>query len=158
MSIHYPSNWRVTNDLIDENNAKCRIYRYRLLKRDRPLQRRYGWFPGYSLDGNKIKPAVESLPGRHSFKSFSHAKPGEDGYVCHVIDAVWIEEANRTTFEITADRFMHKMVRGIVGALIDVGRGYMSADEFRILLEEPKRNGATRVVQPQGLTLVEVGY
>ena len=75
-----------------------------------------------------------------------------------MIEASWELDNESSVFTIIADRFMHKMVRGIVGALIDVGRGFMPLDEFRRLLEEPENNGATRVAQPQGLTLVEVKY
>ncbi len=139
-------------------NAVSRCYRYQLLKRDYPLKRRYAWFPDCSWDDGVIREAVCLLAGEHSFKSFSHARPDEEEYICNVVEATWEYDEEGSVFTIIADRFMHKMVRGIVGALIDVGRGFMPLEEFRRLLEEPENNGATRVAQPQGLTLVEVKY
>ena len=139
-------------------NAVSRSYRYQLLKWDRPLKRRFAWFPDCSWDDEVIREAVCLLAGEHSFKSFSHARPDEEEYICNVIEAAWEYDEDGSVFTIIADWFMHKLVRGIVGALIDVGRGYISFDEFRRLLEEPENNGATRVAQPQGLMLVEVGY
>ncbi|MDP8238244.1 MAG: tRNA pseudouridine(38-40) synthase TruA [Candidatus Hatepunaea meridiana] len=139
-------------------SAVSRSYRYRLLKRNHPLQRRYTWYPNYSWDDKPIKEALRLLPGRHSFKSFSRARPDEEEYICDVIEASWDENGDTANFNITADRFMHKMVRGLVGALIDVGRGYLTVDDFQELLDKPKKNGATKVAQARGLTLVEVKY
>lgn len=139
-------------------SAVSRSYIYRLLRRERPLANRYAWYPGCTWDDELIVETVKTLPGEHSFKSFSRARPGEDEYICSVMEARWEYDAENAAFHITADRFMHRMVRGLVGALLDVGRGYLSQDEFRRLLSEPEENGATRVAQPQGLTLLEVRY
>ena len=139
-------------------SAVSRSYRYLLLRRNRPLSRRYGWYPDCSWEDDAISKAVKLLIGEHSFKSFSRARPGEEKYICRVSEAKWEVDEDGATFYISADRFMHKMVRGLVGALVDLGRGYISIDDFIKLLNEPLRNGATRVAQPQGLVLVGVEY
>ncbi|NQU04798.1 MAG: tRNA pseudouridine(38-40) synthase TruA [Calditrichaeota bacterium] len=148
----------VTPDFHARRSAVNRSYMYRLSRELHPLERSYTWCPDCDWDDDLIKTAAESLVGSHSFMSFSHARPGEDEYICHVTQADWISDKNGADFRISANRFMHKMVRGIVGALIDVGRGNISWDEFNKLLNKPERNGATRVAKPQGLTLVEVVY
>ncbi len=139
-------------------SAVGRSYRYRLLRRNRPLSRRYGWYPECRWDDEPVREAVRLLIGEHSFKSFSRARPGEEGYICNVGRAEWETDDDGALFHITADRFMHKMVRGLVGALVDLGRGYINGDDFLELLNRPERNGATRVAQPQGLVLVGVEY
>ncbi len=139
-------------------SALSRRYRYRLIRLNHPLQRRYAWHPGCVWNDALIGEAVKFLPGRHSFRSFSQARPGESDYICNVIEARWEPNSDGATFEITADRFMHRMVRGLVGALIDLGRGYLTLDEFRRLLEEPTRNGDVRTAPARGLVLVEVRY
>jgi tRNA pseudouridine38-40 synthase len=148
----------VTPDFHARKSAISRSYLYRLCREPRPLKRRYTWCPECDWDDDLIAAAVKMLIGSHSFMSFSHARPGEDEYICHITHADWISNKDGAEFHITGNRFMHKMVRGIVGALIDVGRGYMSQDEFNKLLNQPARNGAARVAQPQGLVLVEVKY
>ena len=164
-------------------SARSRTYRYRLLRRESALERRWAWHPKfrwddgviqtinlcapYSLlaeppkarwDDGVIQAVVPSLVGRHSFKSFSRARAGENDYICNVSAASWEPDASGATFNITADRFMHSMVRGIVGALIDLGRGYYNADDFIRLLNHPDKVGAVHTAPPQGLTLVGVSY
>ncbi|MCF7810932.1 tRNA pseudouridine(38-40) synthase TruA [bacterium] len=148
----------VTPDFHARKSAVSRSYRYQLSREHRPLKRRYTWCPECDWDDDLIRATARMLIGSHSFMSFSHARPGEDEYICNVTQADWIPDKFGAEFHISANRFMHKMVRGIVGALIDVGRGYISSDEFERLLYQPERNGATRVAKPRGLTLVEVEY
>ncbi len=138
--------------------ALSRSYRYRVERRRHPLLQRFSWTPPYAWDDDVIGKAVQMLPGRHSFKSFCLQRPGEDGYFCTVKGTAWEVDENGVNFLITADRFLHKMVRGLVGALIDVGRGRYTLDDFRDLLDEPVRNGAVSVAPPHGLTLLCVDY
>lgn len=145
-------------------SAISRRYCYRIVRRYRPLTRRYTWSPNYRWDDAIIHRTVELLMGEHSFRSFCRARPGEKDYICQIIEARWettddpVQNDSGAIFHICADRFFHRMVRGLVHTLIDVGRGYLSPDDFRNLLEHPKRNGDVRMAPPQGLTLTEVKY
>jgi len=139
-------------------SAVSRSYRYRLIRRDRPLLRRYAWHPGYKWNDELVEQTVGLIVSEHSFMSFSHARPGETEYLCRVTEARWEADSDGSTFHITADRFMHKMVRGLVGALIDLGRGYYAMDGFRHLLEQPEKVGAVRTAPARGLVLVSVAY
>jgi tRNA pseudouridine38-40 synthase len=67
-------------------------------------------------------------------------------------------EGQLLTFEIAASAFCHQMVRSIVGALVKVGRGRMSAEQIGVLLAAHDRAGAPNLAPPRGLTLWEVGY
>ena len=139
-------------------SAKSRSYRYRLLHRDSALERRTAWAPKFKWDNGLIINALAHLAGEHSFKSFCRARPGENAYICRVFAASWESDDQSATFQITADRFLHAMVRGIVGALLDVGRGYRSIAGFRQLLDHPDRIGAVQTAPAQGLTLMRVEY
>lgn len=148
----------VTGDFHARFSAVNRYYQYRLTRYRSALQRRFAWYPECVWDDQSIVEAVSLLPGEHSFKSFSKARPGEDDYICRVFDARWETDETYAIFHIRADRFMHRMVRGIIGALVDVGRGYLAMERFRDLLLNPKFNGAVRTAPSQGLTLIEVSY
>lgn len=139
-------------------NTTGRRYMYRILRNRHPLQRRLAWYPGCSWQDDIIQDATKVLIGRHSFKSFCRARPEENHYICNVIQADWEPDSNGATFNIIADRFFHQMVRGIVSALIDVGRGYTSPDKFRDLLENPVDNAQVQFAPSRGLTLVEIKY
>ncbi len=139
-------------------DAKSREYKYRVVREYRPLMRRFSWFPNCEWSDDLISEAVRELPGKHSFMAFSKARPDEEEYECNIFIAEWVPDEQGATLKIIANRFMHRMVRGIVGSLIDHGRGFVSFDEFKRMLHEPKRNGEVRSAPPQGLTLVEVTY
>lgn len=139
-------------------SAVSRRYNYRLESRFRPLRSRYSWHPKCSWDNSLVQRGAALLEGRHCFKSFAITRPDEESYSCQVFHAVWQPDDDGATFDILADRFLHKMVRGLVGALIDLGRGYLSLEQFSKLLNSPQRTGDVIVAPPQGLTLIEVGY
>jgi len=139
-------------------SAVSRRYRYVLRARYLPLERRYSWYPRLKWDDDLVCRIVPSLHGIHSFKSFSLARPDETEYRCNILAADWIPTDGGAVFDITADRFFHKMVRGLVTTLVRVGAGRTSPEEFDRLLNTPKRNGAVGVAPPQGLTLIEVKY
>lgn len=72
--------------------------------------------------------------------------------------AEWTQEENMWRFTIQADRFLRNMVRAIVGTLLEVGRGKMTINEFRNVIEAKDRNKAGTSVPGQALFLAEVSY
>ena len=61
-------------------------------------------------------------------------------------------------FTIAADRFLRNMVRAVVGTLVDVGRGKLSQDDFRRIIERKDRCAAGTSMPPQALYLWDVEY
>ncbi len=139
-------------------HARSRRYSYRVIDQPYPLWIRYAWFHRQPWDNRIIQQTLPMLLGAHSFRSFSRARPGETDYRCEVLKAEWTVVEGGAEFEIEADRFFHQMVRGLVRALIDVGRGHISPEQFRELLDYPTKNSAVRYAPPQGLILEEVIY
>lgn len=139
-------------------DAMSRSYRYRIERIERPLLRRFAWTPQHEWKDDHIQEVVNQLTGRHCFKSFCLQRPGEEGYFCQILEAKWEIEDASVNFWITGDRFFHKMVRSIVGALMDVGRGRLGVENFRKLLHEPEKHGAVSIAPPHGLTLMRVDY
>ena len=148
----------VDSDFHARFDAVSRSYRYHIEKTHHPLRCRYSWCPRQSWDDRPIQDAVKYLVGEYGFRSFCRKRPGEEHYRCEVFSAEWKIDSEGATFEICADRFFHRMVRGIVGALMDVGRGYFSVENFADLLENSTRESNITIAPPQGLTLVEVKY
>jgi tRNA pseudouridine38-40 synthase len=62
------------------------------------------------------------------------------------------------TIKLEADGFLYKMVRSIVGTLIEVGEGKLAVEEFKKIFRGKNRSLAGKTAQPQGLCLVEVKY
>lgn len=65
---------------------------------------------------------------------------------------------NEWVFTIQADRFLRNMVRAVVGTLIEVGRGKLTVEGFRRIIEEKNRCSAGTSVPGHALFLVDVGY
>ncbi len=111
-----------------------------------------------NLDFEKMNRAAELLLQFNDFTSFSKLHTDVKTNNCKVTEAVWSKQENEWVFTIQADRFLRNMVRAIVGTLFEVGRGRMSIEEFKNVIEEKNRCKAGVSVPAQGLYLVEIVY
>ena len=93
------------------------------------------------------------------FGAFCKAHSDVKTTLCKVTKAVWIQTSDSSWyFEITANRFLRNMVRAVVGTLIDVGRGRLSLEEFRKVIEGKRRTEAGESMPANALFLEEVKY
>jgi tRNA pseudouridine38-40 synthase len=98
------------------------------------------------------------LLGSHDFSSFGKPPQGESS-VRHVFQAEWSVEAdNQLRFCITANAFLYRMVRKIVGTLVQVGAGRLTVDEVRRILEAKDLTLSAPPAPAHGLCLVKVSY
>ena len=137
-------------------SATGRTYEYRLRigpARDPLERRREHWLPG-PLDVDAMNDAARRLVGRHDHAAFAAGVSGERS----VKRAVWRSEGSVLRFEIEANAFLRGMVRGIVGTLLWVGRGKISADRFEEIQRSRDRAQAGPSAPAQGLCLVTVSY
>ncbi len=139
-------------------DAVWRTYRYVISRRARAVGRQYAWFCKYPLDMERIRAASAHLRGKHAFQSFSKVVEHEPHYMCNVKDIEWREEKEELIFEITANRFLHHMVRLLVGTMVEVGRGKIPPERIRALLQSGERDVLGFTVPPHGLFLLEVTY
>ena len=140
-------------------DARSRRYRYTLhnaLVRW-PLGRRYSLHVAGSLDVAVMQRAARALVGEQDFATFGQPPQGQNS-VRRVLVAEWGEESPRLTFDIEANAFLYRMVRSIVGTLLEVGRGRMSVEEFAAALEAGERSQAGPTAPPHGLCLMKVRY
>ena len=77
---------------------------------------------------------------------------------CRIYEAGWQQEGDVWVFTIRADRFLRNMVRSIVGTLLEVGRGKMTLEGFRRVIEAKNRCSAGTSVPGQALFLCDVQY
>lgn len=123
--------------------AASRRYRY-LIGTDEaarsPFRRRYEWALGESLDREAVAVAAGLLPGEHDFGGFSVRSSPRAHKRCRIATAHWAERPDGCglSFEIAADRFLHHMVRMLVGTMADIGlRRRALSDMSRILELDP---------------------
>jgi tRNA pseudouridine38-40 synthase len=138
--------------------ARRRVYRYALSRKPLAVGRQYAWHPRSRLDLASMAAASECLKGPHRWTAFCKRDPEEDRYESEVYSVLWEAEGDTVRFEIEAVRFFHNMVRILVGTLVEVGRGAMTPDAFRAILESEDRTRAGPTAPPHGLFLIRVEY
>lgn len=139
-------------------SAKGRRYRYSISRKPTALARHYCWYLSYPLDLALMRQCIELIRGEHDFQSFCKVEADVDHYRCIVQAAEWKGRDANLEFDITANRFLHGMVRALVGTMVDVGRGYTSMEEFRKILDARDRRTAGMAAPAKGLFLEEVFY
>ena len=111
------------------------------------------------LDFAKMNEAAATLFDYSDFTSFSKVNTDTKTNNCRIMRARWTELApGEWRFEIQADRFLRNMVRAIVGTLVEVGRGRLTVDGFRAVIEGKDRCGAGESMPGNALFLVDVEY
>lgn len=144
-------------------SALQRHYRYRLVEalslRD-PLDRVNAWWhPNVTLDLDLMNEAAGILLGEHDFLSF--CRPREGATTIRTLRVASVSrqlETQIVELRFSADAFCHSMVRSLVGALVEVGRGKRPLDWVGGLLAHPGRHHGVPVVPACGLTLERVDY
>ncbi|MBN2190461.1 MAG: tRNA pseudouridine(38-40) synthase TruA [Candidatus Aureabacteria bacterium] len=142
-------------------SAKLKHYRYVILNGRTPpaLERNRVWFIPYPLETVDMRKAAKYLLGRHDFSSFGvNSRSKVDNPVRTIYSIEIQKRGSKIQFDITGDGFLYKMVRSIIGTLVDVGRGKRNADEIKTILSAKSRIGASPIAPPQGLYLYRVIY
>jgi tRNA pseudouridine38-40 synthase len=99
-----------------------------------------------------------AILGEHDFTSFSKKNVQLDHSRCTILNASWSERESSIVFEISANRFLHHMVRSLVGEMVQVGKGEKTVEEFKNLLLAPFRADIGKIAPARGLVLREVVY
>lgn len=140
-------------------SAKARVYEYTIVRKPIAIGRLYAWELFYILNIALLNECATFLVGNHDFRSFCKKDSPMKDYHCTVFSAEWNEEGNYLRFRICANRFLHGMVRALVGTMIDVARGYFTLEEFCSLVDSQQPGTKRMLFAPaKGLCLVEVLY
>jgi len=123
-----------------------------------PLLRRHAWHPRYPLDAQAMSGALRLLRGKHDFSAFCAAAGRGRTPICTVRSARLVVRRTRLVILISADSFLHHMVRNLVGTLVEIGRGARPPAWMVELLEGRDRTRAGPTAPARGLALVRVIY
>ena len=150
---------RVAEDLHARFSATSRTYHYYIHTHKSPFLNQYSLEIHYQLDYALMNEAGRVLTEYEDFGAFCKAGTDVKTTLCKVTQAQWIQTSpTEWYFEITANRFLRNMVRAVVGTLVEVGRGRMSLEEFRQVIEGKKRTQAGESMPAKALFLEEVRY
>ena len=151
----------VSNRFHARFHARSKVYEYRIYNGPTPpaLGRQYGWHIGQPLRWDSMERCLKLLEGKHDFSSFratgSNVRSSE-----RIVLSTGIAPAGEDIQAITieANGFLRYMVRNIVGTLVEVGRGKLTAEEFSAIVAACDRKQAGMTAPARGLCLLEVRY
>lgn len=150
---------QVADDMHARFSATERTYHYYIHTRKDPFLQAYSWQVTYPLSFERMNEAAKVLLEYMDFTSFSKVNTDTRTNLCDLRSAHWDEVApGQWRFTITANRFLRNMVRAIVGTLVEVGRGKLSIDDVRRIVEAKDRCQAGESVPAKGLFLADIKY
>lgn len=138
-------------------SASSRQYKYYFSLRKQPLYAKRVWMIYSDVNWDIVNENCKYLLGPHDFSTFCASGAGSDNMVCTVKRAEFQTVNEHLVFTIEADRFIYKMVRSIVGTLIDIGRGRFKSTLADIIASKD-RSRAGLTAPPFGLVLEKVTY
>lgn len=150
---------RVKKDAHARFDATARTYKYYVTTTKYPFNRQYRCRVYGTLDFELMNRAAVTLFDYSDFTSFSKLHTDVKTNLCRIMHAEWTQEDDTTwVFTIQADRFLRNMVRAIVGTLLEVGRGKLTVEGFRQIIEQQDRCKAGTSAPGNALFLVDVEY
>jgi tRNA pseudouridine38-40 synthase len=150
--------YEVPDDAHSRFSALGRAYEYTLYNHKDPFMEDRGYFFPYRIDMELLQEAATMLMEYQDFTSFSKRNTQVNTYICTIATSYWSSDNGRLVYNVSANRFLRGMVRGLVGTMLRVGRGRLSLEQFREVIESKNCAKADFAVPPQGLFLMKVKY
>jgi len=139
-------------------DALSRTYQYFISRNKCPFNIDSHWHYIHKLDVDEMNRACSVLFEFIDFTSFSKLHTDAKTNNCKIYKAEWEQVGDQLVFTVKADRFLRNMVRAIVGTLLEVGRGKMTIDGFRKVIESKSRSNAGTSVPGHALFLCGIEY
>jgi len=139
-------------------SAIWREYRYLISERPTAVNRPVSWTIGRKLDLGLLSQMAEIVKRGEYFGNFCKTKSLKDNDSCRIISAVWERQRGFLQFEITANRFLHNMVRLLVGTMIACLDGKLTLSRFTDMIINKMSEKAKYIAPACGLFLADVGY
>ncbi|MFZ5980000.1 MAG: tRNA pseudouridine(38-40) synthase TruA [Candidatus Zixiibacteriota bacterium] len=146
-------------------DAKYRRYRYLLSAEKSALYRDLRWEHRRSLSFERLRKAAEIVTGEHDFSSFCVVASRKENNICRIMHSKWRKIGLLWVYEIRGDRFLHSMVRSLVGAMVNLADENpddnllnLTLNRFSDIINTQAEERITFTAPARGLYLVSVGY
>jgi tRNA pseudouridine38-40 synthase len=140
------------------HDAKSRRYTYSIINEPTAIQRNYCWQVYQKLDLILMQKCAQQIMGTHCFRSFCKVDTDNHDFRCNVFVSQWTQKDKMLIYEISANRFLHGMVRTLVGTMVNVGRRHTKYEDFQKILESNNRSLAGMSAPAKGLFLEKIVY
>lgn len=140
------------------HDAVARSYVYQISTRRTAFGKPFVWWVRDRLDLGAMRRAALAIPGGHDYRAFTDMKPAEGSTVV-VVESIDLGEFDDLiVIRLRASHFLRKMVRRVVGTLVEIGRGNLPPATISDALENPVAGALAYTVPPSGLFLERVIY
>ncbi len=139
-------------------DATARTYQYHVSDRRLPFRQGLYCRIYFTPDIDKMNEAARVLMEYDDFTSFAKLHTQVKTNICHLSEAHWDRVGDEWVFTIRSNRFLRNMVRSVTGTLLDVGRGKLSIEGLREIIEKKDRCAAGVSMPACGLFLTKVEY
>ena len=147
----------INSDFDSRYDALKRTYIYQLYLGPSILFNNQAWLVE-NVDLVALRQLSKFIIGEHDFLSFSKFDPTKKHTLSTIYDSSWNKNGYIFTYRISANRFLHHMIRYLVGTMVEVSRGNFSKDHFKCLLHKPRKNVQIHKAPASGLQLLKVEY
>lgn len=148
----------VASDAHARFQAISRSYRYSIHAQKNPFLTETAWLYPFPINIDALHEAASILMEYTDFTSFSKRNTQVNNFNCQLSRSAWIEKDGLLVYEVTANRFLRGMIRGLVATMLKTGRGSLSMQGFREILEAKDCSKADFSAPAHGLCLMQVNY
>ena len=148
---------KVKNDFHARFDAKSREYIYQCYSGKSLLYKNQSWYTK-DLNITKLNFLANLIKGDHDFLSYSKFNPQNKNSKCKIYDCRWSRKGDMVIFKVKSNRFLHHMIRYLVGTMVNVILYNKPYNIFIDLLNNPKKTVHLFKAPPQGLILTKVNY
>jgi len=139
-------------------SAKKRCYIYKICNYKSPFLNNLEWFNNVSVNISKLNKCSNSILGVNDFSFFSKANPDIENKSCKIYLSKWTIIENKLIYEIQGNRFLHHMVRYLVGTMLEVAKDNISIEDFKKMLSNTFNSQNIFKAPAHGLYLKKVYY
>ena len=139
-------------------SATAREYEYHLVKNYSPITRKYAAELKLDFNPDLLNDCAGILQGEHDFTSFCKATAEVENKICTIYEGAWKDMGEKYIFRIRANRFLHHMVRYLVGTMLEVAQGRYKVGDFKDLINGSQTKSVVSRAPAHGLFLKKVYY
>ncbi len=150
--------YQVPNEAHCRFDASKRAYIYRIHTQKNPFLEGRSWYYPFPIDLSQMQKAADSLLTYTDFESFSKKNTAVSTFQCTITKALWTIQGADIQFEIHSNRFLRGMIRGLVGTMLQVGRGQLSLEQWHQIVASKDEQRVDFSTPAYGLYLSEINY
>lgn len=149
---------RCAIDFHSRFDAKIRYYRYAISLKPTAINRAFAWQIFFPIDLDLMQEGAKIIFNTKDFKTFCKTKSDVKNHLCEISESQWFYKNDLLIYEIAGNRFLHGMVRAIVGTLVDLGRGQIDLKHLKKIIEKRDRTLVLNTAPAHGLFLEKIIY